>query len=274
MSRLVLLLSAALAVAVAVGADAAGDGNEVGIPGRLFAPGELDALAGQTVTWRNADRSSHTVSSEDDVFDSGYLSPGATFSHTFVSTGTFPYFCRIHRSMRGVVRVYALILVGPPLPLPPGWLVSFRGVSPAPGETVVLERRSGRGFVTVGQAPSAADGSFAFSQRPWVPSAYRARAGAALSPVVRVAVKPSVAVAVSGRRVQVSTAPARPASAVLLQLYDRDSFGWVTVDKGRLDGRSRVSLSAPGGASHARVVVRGRDGWADGVSRTFVVPRA
>ena len=108
------LLAVLVALALAVGAEAAGDETEVAIPGRLFAPGELDALAGQTVTWRNADSGSHTVSSEDDVFDSGYLSPGSTFSHTFASTGTFPYFCRIHRSMRGVVRVFALILDGPP----------------------------------------------------------------------------------------------------------------------------------------------------------------
>ena len=265
------LLAVLVALALAVGAEAAGDETEVAIPGRLFAPGELDALAGQTVTWRNADSGSHTVSSEDDVFDSGYLSPGSTFSHTFASTGTFPYFCRIHRSMRGLVRVYALILDGPPLPLPPGWLVSFRGVSPAPGEAVVLERRSGSGFVTVAQGLSAADGSFAFSQRPSAPGAYRARAGTASSPFVRVAVKPSVAVEAAGGRVSVSTAPVRPRSIALLQLYDRDAFDWVTVATGRLGARSRVTLAAPGVAAHARVVVRGRGGWADGVSRTFVL---
>jgi plastocyanin len=265
------VLAVLAALALAIGAEAAGERTEVAIPGRLYAPGELDALAGQTVTWRNADSSSHTVSSEDDAFDSGYLSPGATFSHAFAATGTFPYFCRIHRTMRGVVRVYALILDGPPLPLPPGWLVSFRGVSPAPGETVVLERRSGRAFVTVAQGVSAADGSFVFSQRPTAPGSYRARAGTASSPFVRVAVKPSVAVAAAAGRVRVSTAPARPRSVALLQLYDRESFGWVTVARGRLDARSRLTLTAPGGAAHARVVVRGRDGWADGVSRTFVL---
>lgn len=269
MRRLALAIVAGLALAV--GAEAAGEGTEVAIPGRLYAPGELDALAGQTVTWRNADSTSHTVSSDDDVFDSGYLSSGSTFSHTFSSTGTFAYFCRIHRTMRGVVRVYALILNGPPLPLPPAWSVSFRGVSPAPGETVVLERRVGRAFVPAARAASAADGSFVFSQRPSAPTVYRARAGTALSPVVRVAVKPSVAVAVSGRRVQVSTAPARPRSAVLLQLYDRESFGWVTVAKSRLDAGSRVTLAAPMGTAHARVVVRGRDGWADGISRTLLL---
>ena len=110
--------------------------------------------------------------------------------------------------MRGVVRVYALILNGPPLPLPPAWLVSFRGVSPAPGRRSCSSGAPVRGFVPAAQAISAADGSFAFSQRPSAPAAYRARAGTALSPVVRVAVKPSVAVAASGRRVQFR--PRRP----------------------------------------------------------------
>ena len=35
--------------------------------------------------------------------------------------------------MRGVVRVFALILNGPPRALPPGWAVTLRGVSPDPG---------------------------------------------------------------------------------------------------------------------------------------------
>ena len=90
---------------LAVGAEAAGEGVEVAIPGRLYAPGELDALAGQTVTWRNADSTSHTVSSEDDAFDSGYLSSGSTFAHTFSSTGTFPYFCSPHATLGMTGRV-------------------------------------------------------------------------------------------------------------------------------------------------------------------------
>ena len=43
------------------------------MPGRLYAPGELDVLAGQTVTWRNTDSKSHTVTEDDDTFDSGYI---------------------------------------------------------------------------------------------------------------------------------------------------------------------------------------------------------
>ncbi len=273
MTRRALAAVLVAGTTLAVGAEAAGTGPEVAIPGRLYAPGELDVLVGQAITWSNVDSKSHTVTSEDDVFDSGYLTTGSTFAHTFGSTGTFAYFCRIHRTMRGVVRVYSLILTPPAQPLPPAWAVAFRGVSPTPGESVVLERRSGRAFAPVGQVTAAADGSFSFTQRPSAPGAYRARAGTALSPAVRVAVKPSVAVAVSGAQARISTSPARPRSGVLLQIYDREYFGWVTVAKGRLDARSRATLAVPAGAARARVVVRGRDGWADGVSRTLVLSR-
>ena len=121
--------------------------------------------------------------------------------------------------MRGVVRVYSLILTGPAQPLPPAWAVAFRGVSPNPGETVVLERRSGGAFAPVSQVTAAADGSYSFTQRPSTPAAYRARAGGALSPVMRVAVKPNVAVSVSSARARIATsaraaAERRPAPGV------------------------------------------------------------
>lgn len=273
MRRRALTAAVGAFLAVAIGAQAAGGGADVTIPAKLFAPGELDVLAGETVTWRNTDTKSHTVTSDTDLFDSGYVSPGSTFSETFATTGIFPYHCTIHRSMRGVVRVYALILTGPPRPLPPAWAVTLRGVSPAPGATVVLER-VGRGApALVAQATADADGAFSFALRPAEPTAFRARAGDARSPVLRVAVKPNVATEVAGSRLHVSTTPKRPGSIVALQLYDRERFDWVTVAKDRLDGASRATLVLPSGRLRARVVVRGRDGWGDGVSRTLVLRR-
>jgi hypothetical protein len=173
--------------------------------------------------------------------------------------------------MRGVVRVFALILNGPPRPLPPAWAVTLRGVSPEPGSTVVLARVV-RGVppAVVAQATADADGSFAFTLRPVEPAAFRARAGEARSPVLRVAVKPNVAVAVEGRRLLVSTTPKRPGSVAALQLYDRERFDWVTFAEARLDGSSRASFTLPHGPFRVRAVVRGRDGWGDGASRTLV----
>jgi plastocyanin len=64
--------------------------------------------AGGTVTWVNCEDPGvpdHTSTSTSDVWDSPDLPPGSSFPHTFDSTGTFPYFCRPHTFMRGVVIV-------------------------------------------------------------------------------------------------------------------------------------------------------------------------
>ncbi len=270
MIRSALAVVTGAAFVLAVAAHAASGGPEVTMPGTFYAPGELDVLAGQTVEWRNTDSKSHTVTADDDAFGSGYLAPGSTFSRLFASTGTFTYHCSIHRSMRGVVRVYSLILTGPPHPLPPAWAVSLRGVSPMPGGAVVLERLSGSAVTQVAQTSAAADGSFRFNLRPSEPAAYRARAVDARSPVLRLTVKPNVAATISGSRVNVSTTPARPGSRVSLQVYDRYRFDWVTVATSTLNSASRAALRLPSGLLHARALVSGRNGWADGVSRTLV----
>ena len=64
--------------------------RDVSIPGKLFEPARITVLLGTTVTWRNGDASNHTVTSEGDTFDSGYLAPGGSFSYTFASRATTP----------------------------------------------------------------------------------------------------------------------------------------------------------------------------------------
>ncbi len=60
---------------------------------------------GMTVTWTNNDAITHTVTSDDGLFDSGNISPGKTFSFTFNSTGNYSYHCNIHTFMTGSVIV-------------------------------------------------------------------------------------------------------------------------------------------------------------------------
>ncbi|MCH7738286.1 MAG: hypothetical protein IH872_12905 [Chloroflexi bacterium] len=65
---------------------------------------------GTTVTWTNLDGVSHTSTSGvppnfDGVFDAPRLSKNGTFSYTFNSPGTFPYWCRVHPSMTAVITV-------------------------------------------------------------------------------------------------------------------------------------------------------------------------
>jgi plastocyanin len=78
--------------------------TEVSIIDNAFDPATLSISAGDTVTWTNTGDLPHTVTFEEGP-DSGTLSSGQTFQHTFDSMGTFTYICTIHPTMQGVVNV-------------------------------------------------------------------------------------------------------------------------------------------------------------------------
>lgn len=79
--------------------------NEVFIQGMAFTPSNLTVAAGTTVTWTNKDAISHTVTSNTNLFNSGNMGSGSTFSFTFATAGTYPYFCSIHPTMTAQVTV-------------------------------------------------------------------------------------------------------------------------------------------------------------------------
>lgn len=71
-------------------------------PEPLFIPKYVTIQAGDTVTWKCVD-GTHNVVSEDGVVLSGFVMPAPwTFSWTFPSTGTVPYYCEIHGNIGGV----------------------------------------------------------------------------------------------------------------------------------------------------------------------------
>src|ERR1041385_3164068 len=88
-------------------ASAAGSTTFVDIINFGFSPQDVTVRVGYTVSWTEKDSTIHTTTScpngvEDGLWNSGNLSFGQTFSFTFSSPGTFPYFCIPHRSfMRG-----------------------------------------------------------------------------------------------------------------------------------------------------------------------------
>lgn len=79
--------------------------------------GEITVFPGDSVMWSNADTAFHTVTSvsasnietgdfeEDGLFDSGFFSPGKSFTQKFDTLGDFYYYCSIHPWMNGVVHV-------------------------------------------------------------------------------------------------------------------------------------------------------------------------
>jgi plastocyanin len=83
---------------------------------KAFSPNPITVKVGGTVTWTNKDTQAHTVVSgtgpsdpnKGRVFDSGLttlIQSGKTFSHTFTTAGTIPYFCQIHPTMVGKIIV-------------------------------------------------------------------------------------------------------------------------------------------------------------------------
>lgn len=268
--RSVSLVLVCAVVAVAPGA--AATTAEVTMPGRLFAPRQLDVLVGTVVTWRNTDHSTHTVTEDDDAFDSGHIRPGGEFTMTFTKTGAFRFHCTIHRFMRGSVSVFDVVLRGPDEPLPAGRRAVLEGIAPEGVTQVVLERVLPGPAQSIARAMPASDGSFRFVVRAPEPRRYRVHADAAKSPLVRVRVAPRVAIASRPGAIGVHALPSRPGAPVVLQRYDRELFAFVTVARGRLDASSRALVAhRPQGKEYLRAVVRGTAGWSDGVSRSIVV---
>lgn len=78
-----------------------------------FEPGTVTIKVGDTVEWRNVGNEVHHATTDPSMaincgdvgspagaepFDSGFLKPGATFSHTFKVAGTYRYACAVHET--------------------------------------------------------------------------------------------------------------------------------------------------------------------------------
>ena len=79
---------------------------------KAYSPNPAELKVGESVTWTNDDSQIHTATSgavgaEDSgkVFDSGILSPKATFDFKFDQAGEYDYYCTLHPQMLGKVSV-------------------------------------------------------------------------------------------------------------------------------------------------------------------------
>ena len=72
-----------------------------------FATPTVRVKAGSSVAWVNCEPTNipHTSTSDASGWDSGSLAPSAFYTRPFATTGTFPYHCAIHPSMKATVIV-------------------------------------------------------------------------------------------------------------------------------------------------------------------------
>ena len=72
-----------------------------------YSPATIHLVIGvnNTVTWTNYDVSAHTVTSTNNMFDSGNINSGESYTHTFTAAGTYQYYCIYHPWMTGTVVV-------------------------------------------------------------------------------------------------------------------------------------------------------------------------
>lgn len=79
---------------------------------KAYSPNPVEVKVGGGVTWSNDDSQIHTATSgtvgsadSGSVFDSGILSPDATFDFVFDKAGSYDYYCTLHPQMVGTVTV-------------------------------------------------------------------------------------------------------------------------------------------------------------------------
>ena len=81
-------------------------GASVSIVDFAFNPASVTVQVNDSVTWTWVGPTVHTTTSDTGLWDSGFMGPTVpTFSHTFASSGSFPYLCTVHPFMTASVIV-------------------------------------------------------------------------------------------------------------------------------------------------------------------------
>ena len=103
-----------------------------------FSPSSVTIQVGDTVQWE-WDSSGHSTTSgtpdhPDGVWDSGVQNIGFTFSHTFLTAGSFPYYCTPHGGCCGMIGTVT-VSAPTPTPSPSPTTSPSPTVSPTPSTT-------------------------------------------------------------------------------------------------------------------------------------------
>jgi plastocyanin len=261
--RVPLVLAAAALLLVAVPSGAAVPVAEVNIEFAAYGPEQLDVLPGQTVLWTNVSERTHTVTSDDGLFDSGDVSSGSRFSFRFNTAGTYRYHCTIHTSIVGEIDVRKVILNGlPTAAVPVGTPVEFDGRTATPGQPVLIQQRAGSSFRTIARVKAAANGSWKTMVEARSTGDYRAASGSSASETRRLLVSDrKVHVRATHAGIDVTITPPAPYARFLVEVYLRERFGWWPVARGEANYVSEADVRVRRRPARVRVVLVDKDGW-------------
>jgi plastocyanin len=114
-----------------------------------FDPAAVTINTGDTVTWFFQPGGTHTTTSDatsgPEVWNSGFIPGGSTFSHTFNTPGVHEYYCQFHSSAGGT-SMNGVVIVNPPETvfhsLAPCVVFDTRAAFGGPGPFVAEQERS------------------------------------------------------------------------------------------------------------------------------------
>ena len=127
---------------------------EVRIVNFSFVPATLAVNVGDTVRWTNNEGIHSTTSgtncpTSDGQWNSGLLPISGTFTRTFNSPGTFPYFCSIHCFTGTVMVNSATPTPATPIPTSSQSLPPFAVQTPEPDTDPSLSKPIGLGLIVI-----------------------------------------------------------------------------------------------------------------------------
>ncbi|MDP3646283.1 MAG: cupredoxin domain-containing protein [bacterium] len=93
----------------APGAASAATQANIQVADSTFTPATLSVPSGTTINWINGGVVPHTVTANNNSFESGSIAPGQSYSVRFDQPGTYQYYCKFHGApgsgMTGIITV-------------------------------------------------------------------------------------------------------------------------------------------------------------------------
>jgi plastocyanin len=72
--------------------------DEIWLEYKAFNPLQRRVPVGTTIKFINKDNANHSATETHNLFDSGRIKSGDTYSYTFTTPGTYYFFCNYHSS--------------------------------------------------------------------------------------------------------------------------------------------------------------------------------